>query len=110
MKQLAQRNIRRTLLAAAIGALLPVGAANALDVLGNHFDDSVAGMMAPQIDTTQFTRLEVFGNEFWVPKAGAAGPQRTETIGASGETPMQPRPEYQELNILGNVFMVPKQP
>lgn len=98
------RKIQRTLLAAAIGALLPMSAAHALEFLGNKIDTDMSEGRAPVFDASKYDRIEFLGNTAWTPKAGAQGPVRTETMGTS----MASSHDYKKLDILGNIFWLPK--
>jgi hypothetical protein len=92
------------LLAAAIGTLLPVGAAYALDILGNKFADPMSGSRA-DVDTNMYGRIEFLGNTIPTARQGAEGPVRTETM-ADGYASAKPE-QNQKLNILGNTFWLP---
>jgi hypothetical protein len=100
------RKIHRTLLVAALGTLLPVGAAHAFEMLGNKIDDPMPGTRTPSFDASKYDRIEFLTNTAWTPKAGAEGPVRTETMARD----TQASPQYQRYEILGNVFWFPKMP
>lgn len=96
--------VQTTLLAAAIGTLLPVGAAHALDILGNKFADPMSGSRA-EVDTGMYGRIEFLGNSIPTARQGAEGPVRTETM-AEGYS--SAKSEHNEkLDILGNTFWRP---
>jgi len=100
MKQQASRKIMRTLLASAIGVMLPAGAAYALEIFDNHIDDPRPGAMTPQFDASKFDRIEFLDNVVWVQKTGAEGPRREETMDESGK--------YEPIDVMDNVIWVPK--
>lgn len=88
------------ILAIAVATLAPIGSAQALDILGNKFMDPVAGATTPMVDRTGYGKLDILGNTYWIQAAhGAQGPVRTETMDAAS---------YRKLDILGNVFWLPK--
>ena len=97
------RKIQCTLLAAAIGGLFTMGSAQAFEMLGNKIDDPMPGTRTPSFDASKYDRIEFLTNTAWIPKAGAAGPVRTETMAGGAQ-------QYQRYEILGNVFWFPKMP
>lgn len=102
------RKIRLTIVAAAVGTLLPLGAAHALDILGNKFASPVSGQPGPEYDTSMFGHVYILGNSIPVAKMsseGAQGPVRAETMNAPAEAAKTP--ENAKLYILGNTFWLP---
>jgi hypothetical protein len=96
-------NTRRTLLAAVIGLALPVGAAHAVEFLGNKADTS--RMMDPTLDTSEYRKIEFLGNTFLASRPAAEGPVRTETMNDPAEWSEH---HAQKLEFLGNEFWVQK--
>lgn len=99
----SQRN-RTTLLVAAAGTLLPIGAANAstLNILGNKFVEPMAGA---GVDVSMYDHIYILGSSIPTARQGAEGPVRTETM---PEHSMSGKGDYDaKLHILGNTFWRP---
>jgi hypothetical protein len=93
------RNVRRTLIAAAVGLVLPVGAAHAVEFLGNRIESSSAAN--PAYDARDYRSIEFLGNTIPASKPAAEGPVRTERMNDPAV-----KHEYKRLEFLGNTFWV----
>ncbi|HTY02662.1 MAG TPA: hypothetical protein VMC81_02925 [Rhodocyclaceae bacterium] len=93
---------RRVLIASAIGVLLPVSAAHAVNFLGNKIDSTPS--TAPAADTTEYWNLRFLGNSIPVAKRGAEGPVRMDTMSDPGPA-VQAK---EKLQFLGNTFWIQK--
>jgi hypothetical protein len=93
------RNVRRTLVAAAVGLVLPVGAAHAVEFLGNRIDSSSTA--SPAYDARDHRSIEFLGNTIPASRPAAEGPVRTERMN-------DPAVEHEnkKLEFLGNTFWV----
>ena len=97
--------VPRILLAVAIGALLPIGSANALEILGNKFADPMMSSTGSDVDVSGYGRIYILGNSIPTARESAQGPVRTETM--PNESAAAHAQAQRKLYILGNTFWLP---
>ena len=98
------QRVHTTLLVAAVGTMLPVGAAQALEILGNKFVDPMSGS-GTNADSRMYDQIYILGNRIPTAPRGAQGPVRTETM--PGQSASEKREYNEKLYILGNTFWLP---